>query len=848
MNANDPPTGSPIKTATDSPIKNVPWALPLTDSPVRYLPVPSTLSPVRNMPEALPPPDPPIRRTPVALPSIESPMINPPRAFPVTISPITTSPGPLPSTGLPARNPPGTAPTTLSPSRYPPGPILPLQPFPIGNAPFVQDPDGVDTKLMVCIGNLLAANSVSNDIAGNMLLDKSEFLDFLVLQSNCDLISSLSQTQVEVFRQLACRCLEMESTSPNCCSDRNARVSITGADLLPENQPQDLKDALAEVCLVTASVIAAACSIPPVTAPFVPPGMQSSDIPLPARPNPTSPPFQTFDPPSASKITPFPVRTLSPAMMERTFVPITPTRGEPALSPDGPVTTDPTFAPQNDGRLVNIPTQMPTIARNDATNDGRPVYIPTQMPTIAINDATEEAPSRPVVASSEPVANPAVWLPTESLSNYMPSSIRETELPAVVPTIRLPAICITSILASDLDSNGYLNEIEFAQFAQVLTGCAVSDLTQGLRDAFIDLQSRSCFVVPANEAVFCWQSPQPGVFIGPASSNPQKRKAIETNLLAEICQLTNDVIPDTCVFTPTIPPTTAPTTADDLSDFEFCAEQLVSADLSADDVLDQGEYLVFLRHYGQCSELPSLNIGHQAVFLTLASECTEANCALPGNAKLNISGAAIPRNLRTIDQNQRLVRICRTAIGLTNGEKCVKPSKTPPPETWCSASLVTSDSDVDGFLNNDEYLSFMRQEFSPCAQLSSLSLVQRVVFQFLACFCIFEPGAGLDCCFTASPKIDVSGAGLPSGKRKANQTSIISSVCSASNATVEVGCRASPWTSVPNQVSPKKTVPTAVPIIGTQSNSHIRASQASHLQLNFTLLALICSSFTAFMS
>jgi hypothetical protein len=678
----------------------------------------------------------------------------------------------------------------------------------------VQDPDSIDTELMVCFGNLLAANSVANDLAGNMLLDKSEFLDFLVLQSNCGLISSLSQNQADVFRQLACRCLEMESTSPNCCSDRNARVSITGADLLPENRPQDLEDALGEVCLVTASVIPAACSTPPVpTAPFVPAGMQPSDIPLPARPDLTSPPFQTFEPPSASKSTPFPARTHSPTTIERTFVP---TREQPALSPDGPVTKVPTSAP-------------------------------TQMPTIARSDATEKAPSRPVAASSEPGTNPTGWLPTEQSSNSMPSSIRETDLPALVPAITLPANCIPSILASDLDSNGYLNEIEFVRFAHILTGCTVSDLTQGLRDAFIDLQSRSCFVVPANEAVFCWQSPQPGVYIGPASSNPQESVAIETNLLAEICLLTNDVIPDNCVITPTIPPTITPTTADDLSDFEFCAEQLVSADLSADEVLDQGEYLVFLRHYGQCSELPSLNIGHQAVFLTLASECTEANCALPGNAKLNISGAASQRNLRTVDQNQRLVRICRTAIGLTNGEKCVKPSKTPPPETWCSASLVTSDTDVDGFLNNDEYLSFMRQEFSPCAQLSSLSLVQRVVFQFLACFCIFEPGAGLDCCFTASPKIDVSGAGLSSGNRMANQTSVISSVCSASNATVEVGCRASPWTSVPNQMSSKKTVPTAGPTIATQSKSRIRASRASPIQLDSTLLAFLCS-FTAFMS
>ena len=290
----------------------------------------------------------------------------------------------------------------------------------------------------------------------------------------------------------------------------------------------------------------------------------------------------------------------------------------------------------------------------------------------------------------------------------MPDGSPLTAMPST-QTVPSPSSCIPAISASDLDSNGYLNEIEFLLLAQMISGCTMSVITQSLNDAFVDLRSRGCIVAPSNETVNCWQPPQPGVFIRPAFLIPNERSAIELNFLTEICQLINDVVPDDCVHTPTMTPSIL-LQEDDIKDFVFCTEQLLSADQNNDEVLDQDEYLIFLQHHGQCPELQSLNIGHQAVFLTLASECTDANCALPGNAKLNISGAAISMDNRTDDQNNRLVRVCRTAWGLTKGEKCVK-SPIITPATWCSESLVVADTDDDGFLGKEEYLMFMRHEY-----------------------------------------------------------------------------------------------------------------------------------------
>ena len=394
-------------------------------------------------------------------------------------------------------------------------------------------------------------------------------------------------------------------------------------------------------------------------------------------------------------------------------------------------------------------------------------------------------------------------------------------------------------MASDRDSDGFLDEAEFLLFVQERSQCALTtELSADQKELFTELVFGGCLISFSEDLVDCFYPPK--LFIEAAALDAGSRTALQTNYLAEVCLKTDRVIPDVCVA----PPTMTPLEADY---FEDCTAQLVVADSDEDELIDQDEYLAFLQSYGQCPFLTSLDIGHYATFLTLASFCSQVpgnpfDCGLPGNAKLNISGSALPDVDRTAEQTTSLLQICITADGLTRRE-CVEPPTPTSLQADCSAALVSSDEDLDGHLDMEEYLSFVRQEYDECAQIQSLSLTQRFVWNLLSCSCLLQPGASIDCCYPDVAKIDIDGAGLSVSDRSFEQSGFLSTVCKASNATMGIGCRTFPPTFAPTLMSSETFAPSWAP---STHGIRVSQSQSRHVQTMFAMVTvLIGASITA---
>ena len=309
----------------------------------------------------------------------------------------------------------------------------------------------------------------------------------------------------------------------------------------------------------------------------------------------------------------------------------------------------------------------------------------------------------------------------------------------------------------------------------------------------------------------------------------------DPNFLVEVCSSTKATFDDECVASPT----TAPLVAEDL---DRCSQNLLNADVNDDFLLDKNEYLLFIREYGRCNLTTSLDLGHQATFQTLACECVNSvgatiECCMPDIARLNVSGAGLPGN-RTTEQNETLSRICITANGLTKRE-CEAPSIMIPQPADCADDLVSSDENYDSLIDITEYISFIRRRYDGCSEIQSLSLSQRVVFNILACSCLFKPGAQPECCFPANATIDITGARHDVLNRTMEQAHFLSTICRASMSTVELGCRTFSPTFAPSALFSGE-----LPLVQnfTEPSAELVTSGSRRDRPCLELVALICSS------
>jgi hypothetical protein len=399
-----------------------------------------------------------------------------------------------------------------------------------------------------------------------------------------------------------------------------------------------------------------------------------------------------------------------------------------------------------------------------------PVPSSVVQTTFSPSQIDKELPPNQVGGSEEPTTS----------SSMVESTTEQIDFRAEL--LRAMQMCMNSLTQSDLDGDGYLDLEEFLKFVQIYSNC---ELTQQLTD-----DQKNVFAAVAGD---CLNDPKqdykclvPGnerISIEAATGAVSNVAQIES--LLELCSKIEATFGEECTHSPTI----APSLSNDLG---WCAQALVKADGNSDRMLDISEYLVFMREYG-LRELKELDLGLLATFYSRACECAQIpgisiDCCFPGNALVNISGAELSHEKRSSEQIKSLTRICTTANGLAKDRKGVESSSADPVYEACFENLLSSDSNSDGFINPDEYLSFARENTEICHDTMSLSVVERFAYDVLACLCIFKPGATIDCCFSENAMLDISDLPLSELEYAQAKSQSYSAICRASDASAQIGC------------------------------------------------------------
>lgn len=712
--------------------------------------------------------EPPVR-APVKAP-VGAPLQAP--AQPPVQAPVQASVG-APSQ-VPAQSPvhaPVFLPTTAQPSIGPTSTV-------IGNS---------NVDLTVCTSNMVSA-----DLDSDSLLNRDEYLNFVVAQSGCNLITSLSADLTVAFGVLSCECKSLPNANLNCCSAGNARVAIEGADLAADNRFAAQRNSLSLVCSLTDKSIPAVCTASPVTL------------------SPTSkPPVTPIVPPSSL---PFGVPAPRPSASHASAQPLASIRQ--TNTPSQNVIKSRTGAPAS---VRTVQTAPPILAAPIPEASRLPANVDTVVPG---------APSLPTSVVDSPTGLPGRVA-------VLPPPMRSTPTPDI-PTVS--QACSMALVDSDKNQDEYLSQEEFISFIQIFSGCELTTM--------LSAEQRNVFLALACE---CLKNPDEGrgcCLPGNSKISIRGEQYVgqDPYYLTKVCSTTEATFGDDCFASPT----TSPLVSEDL---DQCSTDLIGADRNKDGLLDKVDYLLFIQKYSKCDAITSLDLGHQCTFHALACDCVNSplatfECCLPGNARLNVSGAGSFKSNRTSKETTTLSRICITADGLLTTRGCVAPPTMTPKPSDCVAALVSADEDFDGMIDIKEYISFLQHEYVECSEMRTLSLSQRVLFNILACSCLLKPDANLECCFPEKAKIDIEAAILQYVNRTVQQSQYLSTICRASNATVELGCRTfSPTVSPSIQFSGEfPGAASSETSIESVTSDSLRGTGRFRLSITNILVALLWSS------
>ena len=472
---------------------------------------------------------------------------------------------------------------------------------------------------------------------------------------------------------------------------------------------------------------------------------------------------------------PIPISPPAPAAVPETNFPISPQAQLPTLEqptfvvPDDQVPSTP--APNQVPPIVRTNSEVPAVSSPVGT--GSPAFYNVDKPSLDSGTsfpAVSQSSAPLGLSNQEPVAPPSLN------SASPPLGVEDTP----------PVECVNATLKSDSNQDSYLFQDEYLSFIQIYSKCDLINILSAEQRAVFQNLACSCLNDPAAGPDCCL----PGnakIYI-----NGSRKLSYETYSLSEICFLTAATFDDECLAPPTVTPI-------EYQDLDQCSNDLVSSDTDKNDLVDKEEYLLFIQKFGQCEAFKNLDLGHYSVFQTMACECVNQGasfeCCLPGNATLNISGASLQDSNRTVDQISMLSKICITANGLTT--RPCEAANTTTPMVDCADNLLAADDDSDEFLDMNEYLFFLQATYANCSGIEWLSLSQRVVFNMLACACLLDPGAELECCFPGNARINITGARIQNDARTSQQSQFLSTLCTASNAVADIGCRTALPTPAP---------------------------------------------------
>jgi hypothetical protein len=388
------------------------------------------------------------------------------------------------------------------------------------------------------------------------------------------------------------------------------------------------------------------------------------------------------------------VPALTPSSNKPT--PLTGTEEQPSLSttesPGLPSQVSVT-SPEPTSSPLSIATQSPLVS-SVPTQDPQGLDSRTSAPVTLgpykspVTDAPKEvaetespigplrfsvSPTTPTTSTGAPSADQSRIVETQAPSG--PPALAPVLSPLVGTLSPVPLVsqaCSEAMLVADLDNaDGFLSQEEFLVFIQTFSDCRLTTELSSEQNSIFQALACACLGDP-DEGVDCCFPGMARVSIGGSPHLAQ-----DPNYLVDVCFQAESTFGDECVASPT----TAPLVSEDL---DQCSQMLSDADGDKDGLLDQDEYLLFVQDHGQCDLITSLDLGHQAVFQTLACDCVNSpgatfECCLPGNARLNTSGADVLEMNRTTEQTTALSRICISANGLTARECAVPPTVIPHP-------------------------------------------------------------------------------------------------------------------------------------------------------------------------
>jgi hypothetical protein len=354
----------------------------------------------------------------------------------------------------------------------------------------------------------------------------------------------------------------------------------------------------------------------------------------------------------------------------------------------------------------------------------KPGQTPTDQQLIDLHEICRET-LRAIDRYNNPVPTVA---PGASFPTPVPAPSTQTPTAFQPPTISNNFFqnCKSAMVVSDISRDNKLEPIEYVRFLNRLTsnefsGLVFDQLAPMLELNYYDLRGTSMFLSVAGS--------KPGQIPSDEESDNLYQICTDTDAAIYLYYNPGETLapapsPDGVSDAPPRPTTLSPTVTPEPSitdeDYQNCKTALVIADLSRDDRMDESEYVRFLnRLYGNIflgSTYSELN----AIFRTSFD-------SLKGGLRfLDIDGSKPGQN-PTEEQIDTLKAICiatDTATQLYNDQIVPSPAPTRMPEISpatpaptmssadaqrCEESMALSDLDLDGYLNQPEYIRFLNR-------------------------------------------------------------------------------------------------------------------------------------------
>ena len=606
-----------------------------------------------------------------------------------------------------------------------------------------------------CVESLIDADR-NND----QEIDNDEYWDLLVALSGC--IATLPRVPFDIgFRSTICTTCIFVSSATCCLNNDGIDLSMLYDDARSESS-----DVYAKM-ICTANDIAVEVL---------------DGCPIGTRPQPQ---IETSSPTDQETATLSPTSLVPGTVPNETNATFSPTSLVPSAAPNK---TNATLSPSS----LSPATPEPTIIFIVAEEPSRP---PTESPT--------ESPS--AVATSSPLPDSVVF------------SLEQTET------------CIGALASAD-DGDSFLRPNEYLRFVVEFSQCKlITKLSEAQSAVFLELACR-CLNDPSRFTQQCCDPQNAAINIDGSDMSQEDRSENESIALQEVCDMTEQVVPSVCAPPPTPSPTRplptssptaqpivtlthrpeaspppllqpvtmfpvpgsepsmqthvtdSPPKSPSVQESQMCRQSLNAANLDNDEYLDENEFFLLLRAFGNCRHSKELTFRQLRAFKQHACPClTTADnfqvdcCGL--NPRIYL-GTSSNRARTCYDADRTVELVCPppdNGILISNSEL-----------QRCASTLARSDNG-DNQLTREEYSRFI-ESYEGCEEAAAgVDLSVASTFFSFSCDEAGPSGySAASCLHDAS--INISGVSLLQGDSTIEEETKLRQLCTSASGLVDREC------------------------------------------------------------